>query len=87
MTRMASKKSSVAASAKSETSFEETMTQLAKIVEALEGDELSLEQSLERFEEGVSLARRAQERLDRAEARVEELLGYDEDGEPQLEEL
>lgn len=84
---MASKKKSVAAPAESETSFEESMTQLAQIVEALEGDELSLEDSLARFEEGVSLARRAQERLDRAEARVEELLGYDDDGEPQLEEL
>ena len=67
-------------------SFEEAMKRLAQIVEELEESELSLEESLNKFEEGVRLARASQAHLDQAEARVEELLGVDEDG-PVTEEL
>lgn len=67
-------------------SFEEAMKRLAQIVEELEGSELSLEESLSRFEEGIRLARTSQAHLDQAEARVEELLGMSEDG-PIVEEL
>ena len=63
-------------------SFEESSRRLAKIVEQLEAGDLPLERSLELFEEGVRLARAAQERLDRAERRVEELLGIDARGAP-----
>jgi exodeoxyribonuclease VII small subunit len=66
--------------------FEESMERLANIVEELEGGDLSLEDSLRFFEEGVRLARSSQTRLDEAEARVEELLGMSEDG-PITEEL
>lgn len=68
-------------------SFEESMAKLARIVEELESGELSLEQSLEKFEEGIKLARKSQARLDAAEARVEELLGFDADGAALTEEL
>lgn len=51
-------------------------------MEQLEGGELSLDDSLKLFEEGVQVARAAQQRLDQAERRVEELLGLDERGEP-----
>lgn len=68
-------------------SFEESTRRLAKIVEQLEGGDLPLERSLELFEEGVKLAREAQERLDRAERRVEELLGLDAQGKPMLRTL
>jgi exodeoxyribonuclease VII small subunit len=68
-------------------SFEAYTERLAEIVEQLEGGELPLERSLELFEEGVGLARRAQSRLDAAERRVEELLGVDEDGSPVTREL
>lgn len=67
-------------------SFEESMQRLSQIVEELEGGELSLEESLSKFEEGVRLARASQAHLDQAEARVEELLSMDEDG-PVVEEL
>ena len=50
-------------------------------------DRLLLERSLELFEEGVKLARSAQERLDRAERKVEELLGVDASGRPVTREL
>ena len=68
-------------------SFEESVRRLAAIVEQLEAGELPLERSLELFEEGVRLARSAQERLDRAERRVEELLGVDAQGRPALRTL
>jgi len=68
-------------------SFEEATKRLAKIVEQLESGDLPLERSLQLFEEGVKLAREAQERLDRAERRVEELLGLDAQGRPILRAL
>jgi len=63
-------------------SFEESARRLAQIVAELEGGDLPLERSLALFEEGVRLARAAQDRLDQAERRVEELLGVDAQGKP-----
>ncbi|HOU91944.1 MAG TPA: exodeoxyribonuclease VII small subunit [Polyangiaceae bacterium] len=68
-------------------SFEEEVRELGVIVEQLEGGELPLEESLALFERGVTLARRAQARLDAAEQRVEELLGIDEAGRPITREI
>jgi exodeoxyribonuclease VII small subunit len=68
-------------------SFEESARRLSAIVEELEGGELPLERSLELFEEGVKLARAAKERLDRAEKRVEELIGVDAQGKPVTREF
>jgi exodeoxyribonuclease VII small subunit len=61
-------------------SFEEATRRLAQIVAELEGGDLPLDRSLLLFEEGVRLARAAEDRLDRAEKRVEELLGIDAQG-------
>jgi exodeoxyribonuclease VII small subunit len=68
-------------------SFEAAQARLETIVSQLEGGDLPLEQSLALFEEGVGLARRAQEQLDRAERRIEELLGVDPSGKPITREL
>ena len=68
-------------------SFEESTRRLSAIVEELEGGELPLERSLALFEEGVRLARAAKDRLDRAERRVEELLGIDAQGKPVVREF
>jgi exodeoxyribonuclease VII small subunit len=68
-------------------SFEAAMTRLSAIVESLESGDLSLEESLARFEEGVRLARTSQATLDAAEHRVEELLRLDEQGAPVIEEM
>ncbi len=68
-------------------SFEAATRRLAQIVAELEGGELPLDRSLELFEEGVRLARGAEERLDRAERRIEELLGIDAQGKPVVREL
>ena len=65
-----------------EVSFEDAIRRLGHIVEQLERGDLPLEVSLRLFEEGIGLARVSQRRLDRAERRIEELLGVDADGQP-----
>jgi exodeoxyribonuclease VII small subunit len=70
------------ASEAAEVSFEDAIRRLGHIVEQLERGDLPLEVSLRLFEEGVGLARVSQRRLDRAERRIEELLGVDADGQP-----
>ena len=86
---MAAKKSPPAAAndAEESVSFEIAMKRLSIIVEELETGELSLEDSLARFEEGVRLARTSQAKLDAAEARVEELLRIDDRGAAVTEEF
>ena len=68
-------------------SFEEATRRLAQIVAELEGGELPLDRSLALFEEGVRLARAAEDRLDRAERRIEELLGINAKGEAVVREI
>lgn len=60
--------------------FEEAMKRLAAIVERLESGELTLEESLVLFEEGVSLSRLAQTKLDEAQRRVDQLVSVDSAG-------
>ncbi len=64
--------------------FETSLTDLEKIVRRLEDGDLSLEESLKLFEDGVRLSRECQERLNQAERRIEVLL-KDENGNPTLE--
>ncbi|HEX9619102.1 MAG TPA: exodeoxyribonuclease VII small subunit [Polyangiaceae bacterium] len=68
-------------------SFEASLERLSHIVEELESGELSLEQALTLFEDGIRLARLSQARLDQAEKRVEELLAVDDAGNPVTREL
>src|SRR5439155_9993366 len=65
--------------ADSEPGFDQVLAQLRGVVEKLEGGNLTLEQSLAAFEEGVRLSRKGAEILDQAERRVE-LLSRGEDG-------
>lgn len=76
-----------AASADAPLAFDEALSRLSGIVDRLESGDLGLEESLREFEEGVRLARRTQDALDRAEAKVEKLLALSADGSPALEEL
>ncbi|HHY46458.1 MAG TPA: exodeoxyribonuclease VII small subunit [Firmicutes bacterium] len=62
--------------------FEEALSRLEEIVTALEGGELTLDESLALFEEGMRLLRVCTKRLDEAESRVSMLL-RGEDGEIQ----
>ncbi len=66
--------------------FEASLSELEKIVRKLEDGDLSLEESLKLFEDGVKLSRECQERLNKAERRIEILL-KDEDGNPTLQEI
>jgi exodeoxyribonuclease VII small subunit len=75
-------KTNSAVSAAEQPSFEVSIAELAEIVEKLEAGELPLEEALELFERGMKLAKASQTILDRAERRVEQLLGFDENGKP-----
>ena len=66
--------------------FESSLGELEKIVRKLEDGELSLEESLKLFEDGVKLSRECQERLSQAERRIEILL-KDSQGNPILQEI
>lgn len=55
-------------------SFEKSLVQLEGLVKKLESGELSLEDSIKAFEEGVSLAKNCGTKLDQAEKKVEILL-------------
>jgi len=58
------------AAAESAPLFEEQLAKLEALVEALEQGELSLEQSMLSFEQGISLARECQKALSEAEQKV-----------------
>jgi exodeoxyribonuclease VII small subunit len=53
-----------------EQTFEGAVIQLEQLVEALESGELSLDQSLQSFEQAVSLARFCRQKLEAAEAKI-----------------
>ncbi len=63
-------------------SFEDAMKRLEEIVHAMEDGRLGLNDSLERYEEGVKLLRQSYELLQRAERRIEILSGVDSEGNP-----
>jgi exodeoxyribonuclease VII small subunit len=54
--------------------FEDALSKLEKIVSQLERGDISLEESLKLFEEGIRLSRLCNQKLDEAEKRVEILL-------------
>ena len=54
--------------------FEDSLNKLEKIVSQLEEGDISLEESLKLFEEGIRLSRFCNQKLDEAEKRVEILL-------------
>lgn len=57
--------------------YGDVVSRLQQIVEALEGGELSLEDSLERFAEGITLVKQGEGILSEAEKRIEQLLSED----------
>lgn len=54
--------------------FEQALQRLEQVVRELEAGERSLDEALALFQEGVALTRFCQQRLDEAEARIEQLL-------------
>ena len=64
--------------------FEDALGKLERIVQELETGELSLDDALKRFEEGVRLSRICSKRLEDAEKRIE-IVRKREDGSVELE--
>jgi exodeoxyribonuclease VII small subunit len=60
--------------AKKSEKFEEALQKLEAIVGKMEEGDLSLEETLNAFEEGVKLAKFCSSKLDEAERRVEKLI-------------
>lgn len=56
-----------------EPNFETALAELEKLVNAMEAGELSLEESLRTFEQGIALTRRCEAALREAEQKVEML--------------
>lgn len=72
---------SKAAKATEPATFEDALTRLESIVEAMETGDLPLEQLLARYEEGTRLVKQCQDRLSAADLRIQQL-EPDADGQP-----
>jgi exodeoxyribonuclease VII small subunit len=66
--------------------FEKSLVKLENIIEALEGGDLPLNESIKTFEEGVKLTKHCQELLTKAELKIQKLLEKD-DGTLDLEDF
>ena len=73
------------ARSKKQPDFEQSIAQLEEIVEALEAGDLTLEQSLKHYEQGVTLTRGCQDALSQAEQTIKVL--SEKNGEPLLRDL
>ena len=58
-------------------SFEEQMEQLEEIVEELEKGELSLEDSVSKFEQGIKISKECNKTLEEAEKKITILVNQD----------
>ena len=55
--------------------FEDSLAKLESIVDALEDNDVSLEESVKKFEEGIKLVKDCQSQLKEAELKVNKLMG------------
>ena len=60
--------------------FEASLKQLEAIVDKMENQELSLEQALSQFEEGIGLTKQCQKALAQAKQKVEKLIDENNNG-------
>lgn len=67
--------------------FEKKMARLEEIVTKMEGGDMSLEDSLKAFEEGVKLSRECNQQLAQAEQKVKLLLSIDTNGQAVTEDF
>ena len=63
---------------KEELSFEQAMTNLEKIADELEKDDLDLDTSVKKFEEGMELSKKCNEILQKAEKKITILIEGEE---------
>jgi len=59
--------------------FEEALEKLEEIVRRMEAGDMTLEESLKAFEEGIKLSRLCAKKLDEAERRVDLLLRQEDE--------
>ncbi|AQS37402.1 Exodeoxyribonuclease VII small subunit [Shewanella psychrophila] len=59
--------------------FEESLTELERIVSDLEQGDVSLDDALKQFERGIKLVRNSQGKLEQAQQKVSILMQEDED--------
>lgn len=59
--------------------FEESVKELEKTVQSLEKGDLTLEESIEAFEKGIELSKTCNDILDKAEKRINILVGNGEE--------
>lgn len=71
---------------KKDLNFEQAFSKLEEIVEDLETGDLTLEDSLKKFEEGIKLSRICGEKLEKARQKIEVLM-KDSGGEFKFEDL
>ncbi len=60
-------------------SFEDAINELEKIVDELEGNEISLDEAVNAYERGSKLKNICQERLNEAKMKVEKIKDFDKD--------
>jgi exodeoxyribonuclease VII small subunit len=58
---------------KTEKSFEESFIRLEKILEKLESEDVTLEETIKLYEEGLTLTKFCYEKLNNAELRIKEI--------------
>lgn len=54
-------------------SFEQSIARLEEIIKELEKEDISLEESMEKFEQGIKLSSHCLKKLNEAEGKIEEL--------------
>ena len=59
--------------------FEDSMEKLQNIAKQLEDDNLSLDESIKLFEQGMDISKKCKEMLDKAEKKIKILVGDDEE--------
>jgi len=69
-----------------EIKFEEALKKLEKIVDDLEGGELTLDEALKKYQEGIELSRLCGQRLDNAKKKID-LLMKNKKGELELKPI
>ncbi len=67
--------------------FEKKLNRLEEIVQKMEKGDLSLEDSLKLFEEGIKLSRDCHGQLSNAEAQVKKLVSIDNNGQAITEDF
>lgn len=67
-------------------SYEESMNELEKVVKELESNELTLDESIKRFEKGMELSKHCSKLLEGAEKKISVLI-QKEDGSATVEDF